>query len=210
MQSLPTSGSRITNSLRSTSNPLVQRFLGGATPAVAPIPTANTSDQLTVLENIIAEVEATPPEQNSPIAQVVPQVINQATDTLNVPQATGSAGRPEYGSSTSSDLAPEVAGHVQTVDHEPSPELSPEVEGYLEAVENHAEQQPEEIVIADGSLPTQHSALPAKKVVVLPVSEEETRAARFKNPTWSVKWLVSWSERLIKMFQGSVVYRTPE
>jgi len=84
------------------------------------------------------------------------------------------------------------------------------VEGYLKAVENHEQQKPEEIVIADGSLPSQHSNVPVKKVVILPVSEEETKVARFKNPTWSIKWLVSWSERLIKMFQGAVVYRSQE
>ncbi|NCN83041.1 MAG: hypothetical protein GW947_03670 [Candidatus Pacebacteria bacterium] len=192
MQSLPTSGSRITTTLRSTNNPLVQRFLGGST-------TSKTSEQLAVLENILADV-----------AQVVPQVIEQATDTLNVPQAVGSARNPELAAATTPDIAPELAGHMQAVEQEPSPELSPEVEGYLEAVENYAEQQPQEVVIADGTLPTNHSNLPAKKVVVLPITEEVTKVARHKNPTWSIKWLVSWSERLMKMFQGSVVYRSPE
>ncbi|MDA1079919.1 MAG: hypothetical protein O2840_04510 [bacterium] len=226
MQSLPSSGSRITSQLRSTSNPLVQRFLGGSGPTAsvqmpvsvpvpAPVPEAatlpsSTNDQLALLENILAEVEATPPDQSTPLAQVLPQVLNQAIDTLNAPHPAGSARMPEQRASATAEIAPELAGHMQAVEQEPSPELSPEVEGYIEAVEHHAEQQPEEIVIADGSLPTQHSALPVKKVVVLPITEEETKAARLKNTTWSIKWLVSWTERLIKMFQGSVVYRSPE
>ncbi|NCN06372.1 MAG: hypothetical protein GW946_00830 [Candidatus Pacebacteria bacterium] len=202
MQSLPQSGSRITSQLRSTNNPLVQRFLGSASVQVSKPVSKSEDEALGLLEQVLTEVESS--------AQVMPQVIAEATDTLNVFSPTSSR-QPEQSSvPVEPEIAPELAGHLQSVEHEPTPELSPEVEGYLEAVENHAEQQPEEVVLADGSLPSQHTNVPLKKVVVLPVSEEETKAARFKNPTWSIKWLVSWSERLIKMFQGSVVYRSPE
>ena len=211
MQSLPSSGSRITSRLRATNNSLVQRLLGGSgfTQVVQPpaVTTSSTSDQLARLENVLAEVKAT--AQSSSIAQVVPQVIAQATDTLNVPTVT-SARRPEQSSALTPDVAPELTGHVQVVEQELSPELSPEVEGYLQAIENHADQKPQEIVLADGSLPTQHSNIPVKKVIVLPISAEDTTLAAKKNPTWSIKWLVSWSERIIKMFRGAVVFRTSE
>lgn len=199
MSSLPASGSRVTASLRSANNPLVQRFLGGAVVKTVPPVSENQDEALQLLEQVLTEVESS--------AQVVPQVIAEATDTLNIPAAT-SARRPEQGAFATPDIAPELASHLQAVEVEPVPELSPEVEGYLEAVKDHTKQQPEEIVIADGSLPSQHTNVPAKKVVVLPISEEEVKVGHKKSTTWSIKWLVSWSERLIKMFKGAVVYRT--
>jgi len=83
MQTLPKSGSRITSQLRSTNNPLVQRFLGGVPPAPPSLSQVDTVNNLTLLENILTEVESS--------AQVVPQVIAQATDTLNIPAATSAS-----------------------------------------------------------------------------------------------------------------------
>jgi hypothetical protein len=44
-------------------------------------------------------------------------------------------------------------------------------------------------------------------VVVLPITEEVEEAGKKKNPNFSIRWLVEWSQRIIKMFAGKVVYK---
>lgn len=170
---------------------------------------ATSSDQLDVLDKVLTEVEASSqPGAPSPLAQAVPQVIDEMTDTLNIKDSTGSGSVERR--QTRMDLAPELAGHAQAVDQEPNPEISPEVEGYLEAVENHSSELPDEIVIADGSLPSAVQNRTAKKVVVLPITEEEEKKGKHKSPAWSIKWLITWSQKIIKMFRGEVIYKPAE
>ncbi|PIY80977.1 MAG: hypothetical protein COY80_00195 [Candidatus Pacebacteria bacterium CG_4_10_14_0_8_um_filter_42_14] len=213
MSPAPNSQSAISDSARSRSSAILRQFLGkhaGQTQAAVPTPApSSTSSQLDVLDKVLAEVEASSkPGEPSSLAQAVPQVIDQMTDTLNT-SVGSSAGSIERRQPTM-DLAPELAGHAQVVDQEPSPEISPEVEGYLEAVENHVSELPEEIVIADGTIPSASQNKTAKKVVVLPISEEEEKEGKHKSPKWSIKWLITWSQKIIKMFRGEVVYRPAE
>ena len=219
MSPAPNSQSAISDSARSRSSAILRQFLGkqsGKTQASdpAPIPVltpaiSTTSDQLDVLDKVLSEVEASSkPGAPSPLAQAVPQVIDEMTDTLNTSAGTGSGSIERR--QPSMDLAPELAGHAQTVDHEPNPEISPEVEGYLEAVENHVSELPDEIVIADGSMPSASQNKTAKKVVVLPITEEEEKKGMHKSPAWSIKWLITWSQKIIKMFRGEVIYKPAE
>lgn len=67
---------------------------------------------------------------------------------------------------------------------------------------------PPEVVIADGSQtqPAERN-YPAQPVVVLPITPAEEKTGERKNPKFSVRWLVEWSRKLMKMFTGKVVYR---
>jgi len=213
MSPLPNSTPTISDSARSKSSAILRQFLGkqsGQTQAVVPASSSiSTSDQLDVLDKVLSEVEASSkPGAPSPLAQAVPQIIDEMTDTLNTQVSTGSGSVERR--QPSMDLAPELAGHAQMVDQEPSPEISPEVEGYLEAVENHVSELPEEIVIADGSIPSAAQNKTAKKVVVLPITEEEEKKGKHKSPAWSIKWLITWSQKIIKMFRGEVIYKPAE
>lgn len=180
----------------------------------------------------------TPPPANplDSVAQAVPSVIAQQTDTLNpgyvsptpkeiwqtlpvVPDAvaTDSIQPVENlaGPSTQEAVAQptvEAGAHAQYVEVEPpSPEIPVEVEGYLQEVKDHQEQLPQEIVIAADQVtlqPTQNQ--PLRPVVVLPITPEMETAGLKKNPSWSLRWLVTWSRKLMKMFAGKIIYRPEE
>jgi hypothetical protein len=202
-------------------------------PIIAPPPT--TTEQLDELEQVLAEVEAQrvidsaptasvpeTPIQEQPVldsvpdqsvdalAQMVPQVALQSTDTLNPQKPTGSTFKEVAPAASIDAVVPDAMGSVQYVEQEPSPELSPEVESFLERVENQVQEHPQEIVIADGSTnvsTTTHH--PSQPVIVLPITPEIEHAGKSKSPHWSIRWLVEWSQRIIKAFSGQVIYRQP-
>lgn len=96
---------------------------------------------------------------------------------------------------------------VQVVEQERTPEISPELEKFIQKVEDHQEQLPQEIVIADaqhaGQI-AQHAA--AQPVIVLPITPELEQVGARKSPRFSLRWLVEWSRKIMKMFVGRVVY----
>ena len=107
-----------------------------------------------------------------------------------------------------SSVAPVEAGaNVQWVEYEKSPEIPPEVESYLTKVEDNQDQLPQEIVIADGTTQVNPTQFPAPPLIVLPITHEIEEAGKKKNPTWSIRWLVEWSRKIMKLFAGRAVYR---
>lgn len=146
------------------------------------------------------------------VDQVIPQVVVQATDTLNPQHPVKSAGSKESAGNVSLDqVAIDAARGAQQVETEPTPEIPPEVESYLQKVEQHTDTAPPEIVIADGSntQPNNHN-YPAQPVVVLPITPDIEKQGAHKSPKFSVRWLVEWSRKIMKMFSGKVIYRLPE
>lgn len=104
-------------------------------------------------------------------------------------------------------FSPENQQFLQQIEVEPTPELSPEVESYLQHVEDHADTAPHEIVIAeDQSIQTKPLAQ-NQKMILLPLTEEEHNEGVKKNPTWSIKWLITFGEKLMKIFPGQTVYK---
>lgn len=101
----------------------------------------------------------------------------------------------------------EQAAGIQVVEAEKSPELSPEVEKYLQEVHDDKDQAPKEIAIADeiANLPTQNQFV-SEPVIVVPITPEIERRGKRKSPKFSIRWLVEWSQKIIKMFAGKVVY----
>lgn len=150
--------------------------------------------------------------QTGLLSQVVPQVIVDKTNTLNPQYPVGPAGSKESVESVSLDqLAVDAARGAKQVELEPTPEIPPEVESYLQKVEDHTATAPKEIVIADGSntQPTDHH-YPAQPVVVLPITSEEEKQGATKSPKFSIRWLVEWSRKIMKVFSGKVIYRFVE
>lgn len=178
-----------------------------------------TNDALDLLSEAIAEVEtdevgsaSETDVQTGLLSQVVPQIIADKTNTLNPQYPVGSAGSKESVESVSLDqVAVDAARGAQQVELEPTPEIPPEVESYLQKVEDHEATAPKEIVIADGSntQPTDHH-YPAQPVVVLPITPEEEKQGATKSPKFSIRWLVEWSRKIMKVFSGKVVYRFVE
>ncbi len=101
----------------------------------------------------------------------------------------------------------DMAAGVAAVEQERTPEISPEVEAYLSKVESHHDQQPQEVVFADGTTPQAQATHIAEPVIVIPITPQNEKEAQLKSTKFSIKWLVEWSHKLIKMFVGRVIYR---
>lgn len=219
------------------------------------------NDELTLLEEAIAEAEQTktpqalPTIQTTPaaslttppldvVAQAVPTVIAQQTDTLNPstakplakeawqvapppaevplapePLATETVPVAEVqpiaetptASEQGTENVIEAGQHVQYTEIGPvSPEIPVEIESYLQEVKSHQEQLPQEIVVAGDQVDVIPQAPPLRPVVVVPITPEVENEGAKKPPSWSVRWLVEWSRKLMKMFAGKIVYRESE
>lgn len=199
--------------------------------AVTPDPVRPT----TTIPPAIVPPAVTPPALD-PIAQVVPTVIVAQTDTLNsttvktspkeiwqtvpvVPETVSTeviqpletlAGPSIQETTTQNPVeAGAMASYVEV--EPPSPEIPVEVEGYLQEVKDHQDQLPQEIVISADQVTLQpNSAPPLRPVVVLPITPEMENLGLHKNPAWSLRWLVEWSRKLMKMFAGKIIYRAEE
>lgn len=147
-------------------------------------------------------------EETGELAQVLPSAILSATNTLNPTTAATTAKEAEGLRSPDKSNQAEAGTGIQAVEIEKNPELPPEVEGFINKVEQQADQLPKEIVIADAikNLP-QHHPLPKQPVVILPITPEIEKTGATKSPKFSVRWLVEWSRRIMKMFVGKVIYR---
>ncbi len=164
----------------------------------------NVSVKLKKLNSIIDQVIATTP-------QAVTTVLKQTEEKqLNPTTMVSSAKeRLEVGNSLDSTVI-DASGGVQAVEVEKNPEIPVEVESFLHRVEDHTEQAPQEIVIADGTIETTQANYPSMPVVVLPITKKEERQGRRKSPKNSFRWLVEWSHKIIKLFAGKVIYRQQE
>lgn len=161
--------------------------------------------KLTLLNQVINQVQTTQPVQPSVIDQVIPGVAAQAASTLN-PQAGVRTGQERVDQKTpDSNIIDAVSS--QPVEIEKTPELPVEVEGYLQHAQDHQDQLPQEIVVSGDDITLQPSHRPTTPVVVLPINQADEKKARLKNTSWSIKWLIEWSHKIIKMFVGKVIYR---
>jgi len=142
----------------------------------------------------------------APTVEAVPtvEVVSFASEIVT-PETVTAASTIEQ--SAAATLEANAGG--QYIEVEPmAPEIPVEVEGYLQEVKDHQDQLPQEIVIADNQMQLMPStAQPLRPVVVLPISPEEEVMGAKKNPSWSLRWLVEWSRKLMKTFTGKIIYR---
>jgi hypothetical protein len=148
-----------------------------------------------------------PPSELETIAAAIPAAV-QAADTLNPASPSGSVAKesPNLTFSVEKPVIDQIPG-MQVVENEKNHELPPEVEGFIKSVENHQDQIPQEIVIADQTTGQTTPRYLAQPVIVLPITPEVEKLGGKKSPNFSVRWLVEWSHRLMKMFSGRVIYR---
>ena len=171
-----------------------------------------TKDKLNVLDQVLNKIEQSVLDSSvaasaGTIAQAIPQATLEVTDTLNPNQLVTSL--KESVVSVSPDISPVESGAgLQQVEYEPSPELPVEVESYLQKVEEQQDQVLNEVVIADGTIAPSVAHPPIKKpVIVLPITAEEEKAGQKKPLYLSIRWLVEWSKKIMKMFVGEVIYK---
>lgn len=160
----------------------------------------STQQQLEVLEQVLQEVE------QQTVAQAIPLAVTQATDTLNPQQVTVGVTKEATDRGAQIEQIVDAGAGAQTIEIEPSPEISPEVAEFLQKVEEHQDQLPQEIVIASDAAQLLPATQALKPVIILPITPEIEAVGAKKNTQWSVRWLIEWSRRLMKMFSGKILY----
>lgn len=169
---------------------------------------------LDVVEEVLDEVEK---KQTQPVsggavpgavAQAIPSVVDQAVDTLNPPAAATTTTFKETAQPGTLDQAVvDAMPGVQVVEHEVAPEIPVEVESFVERAETSGH-LPQEITIAGDQVSTTPIQKVSKQpVIVLPISEETEKKGARKGLKFSIRWLVEWSRKIMKMFVGRVVYK---
>lgn len=178
-----------------TMSRLGQLFTGQAQPT-----TDDTNQKLDTFESVLDEIQNTVPHG-------VVQAVDRATNTLNPQQPVGTAKeRVEKSASVDAQVI-DVGGGVQAVEIEKNPEIPVEVESFLQRVEDHHETAPTEVVIADGTSEVPTNAYPSRPVIVLPITEAEEKEGIKKSPKFSFRWLVEFSQKIMKVFTGKVIYK---
>jgi hypothetical protein len=151
------------------------------------------------------------------------------SQAIAAPQAAVSTRAKEVVSASSQDLlAPkeqlvEATADSQEASGEASTEVIPTVESQevqeltkeLQEVSKETKEQREQAMIQEkqraindlAAASTTPVAITDKPVVVLPITAKSREEAKFKSTKYSVKWLWEWSQKIIKMFAGAVVYK---
>jgi len=104
----------------------------------------------------------------------------------------------------------ETGAGLQYVEQEKQPEIPPEVEKFVNKIDQEKIESPKEIVVADQQQDMQNQHYAAEPVVVLPITPELEKKNKNKSPKYSVRWLIEWSQKIVKMFAGKVIYRHAE
>ncbi len=222
---------RLHASLSDQSGQLLQQGLGfnngqstSQQQANASKATLSTTQKLDLLEQVLNQVDAKPAavatkdtsqanqfsqtttQPQDSLSQAAAQAVIQATDTLN-PQISQPAGKEKLDQAGPDSTALEAGSAITLPEEEKSPEISPEVEKFIKTVEEE-KQGPEEVVVAEQAgvepVATNYAAQP---VVVIPITPEIEKKGARKSPKFSLRWLVEWSQKIMKMFAGKVVYR---
>lgn len=149
--------------------------------------------------------------QLDPTAQAVLSNIQQTSTTLNPANPAPASAKETFERPAAPDASSiDAGGAVQQVEVERNPELPVEVEGFLQRVEDFSAKQVQEVVIADGTNEQAAVTYPSRPVIILPITQEEEQKNKRKSPRNSIRWLIEWSHKVIKMFAGKVLYKTEE
>lgn len=206
-------GNSILSSLRNSLQASSDTQAMVAQPPARPLPPVQQSSQtvqsqaLDILDEVVTQVLDNRDQDVDVISQAWPQVVDQATDTLNVP-GLGSAQRKEAATVSQVQVV-ETAQAAQQVEIEPvrEQELQPEISAFVQKVEEHSQGVQHIAVDQAGQVQLQPDpGQVARPVIILPISDEEDRIGSKASPLKSIRWLVEWSHKVMKMFSGQVVY----
>lgn len=179
------------------------KFAGAETQASADQPVSDAL-KLHLLDQALTEVES---ERAANLSSAPSELKKPGLDLPPLDASPVSPSKKE--AVTPSQNAVEQGANIQVVETERSPELSPEVEKYLQEVHQEKDQAPKEIVLDDvANLPSDNQFV-SEPVIVVPITPEIERKGKRKSPKFSIRWLVEWSQKVIKMFSGKVVYLQP-
>ncbi len=163
---------------------------------------------------------------------LVAETLANKSSTLQVaatPQVAVSTRAKEVVSATGQDLlaqaesVTEATTDLQETGAEANVEAAPTIESQevqeltkeLQEVSKETKEQREQALIQEkqraindlAAASTTPVAITDKPVIVLPITAKSREEAKFKSTKYSVKWLWEWSQKIIKMFAGAVVYK---
>lgn len=188
---------------------------GGNTPPSSPVTNPAEDIALDTLDQVLTDVEF----QQAQVAQAVAQPVAPAAPVMPVaptaPDPAPQVAQPQPAVRTgpaakeSLAIAPQemVSAGAAGVEYERSPEIPPEVESYMEKVGSDPHQMPHEVVISGQDIAITPPKTMTQPVIVLPITPEEEAVGEKKNPSFSIRWLVEWSRKIMRMFSGKVIYR---
>lgn len=205
----PTPGDHLTQ----VSSPVPSRSV--TPPAMTPVPKTTTesslTDKLDLLDQVLTEVEQTmaAPVTMPPLPPVAPPVATSpaAPPPLSPKPLTQGSGKESLSTAAVEQPIVDSGSGFQVLEVEANPEIPVEVENFIQHVEDHSDQLQQEIVIADGTVNVQPLPSQMQSVIVLPITPESEAKGKSKGVAWSIRWLVEWSHKLMKMFSGKIVYR---
>jgi len=195
-------------------------------------PVINTSQALDTLDQVISQVEATGVAQQievndqqpvisegdlndqsndlGPLPQATVQAALSQTDTLN-PVTPARIAKETIEVKTTNPLET-ASANQQAIEVEKAKEMEipVEVEAYVQKVVDSKDQLPEEIVVADDNANLTPKDYPKMPVVVLPLTPQQDEEGQKKPASYSLRWLVELSHKLMKIFSGAVIYREEE
>lgn len=176
-------------------------------------PILELDPNLDLLDGLVAETLANKSLASSAIA--APQAAVSARAKEVVP-ATGQdllASKEQVVEDTAvQEMGVEVGTEVaSTVESQEVQELTKELQEVSKETKEQREQamiQEKQRAINDlAAASTTPVAITDKPVIVLPITAKSREEAKFKSTKYSVKWLWEWSQKIIKMFAGAVVYK---
>lgn len=102
----------------------------------------------------------------------------------------------------------ETGGTLQVAETEPpAAEVAPELESYLATVEDQQNTPAKQLEhLVPDTVVMGQPVLEQQLVRVLPLTSVQSAAAAKKSARFSVRWLYEWSQKLIKVFKGKVMY----
>ena len=154
-----------------------------------------------------------------PVSQPSDDVRQMATVNAFLSQATQQTPventlNPAYPTASAKEQQPLVIEHagemppgVQSVEELRSAEIAPEVEKYIEEVKEQPTELPKEIVIADQKVIVPTDGFVAQPVIILPLTHQQFEEDKKAPLNTSRRWLAEWTEKISKMFGGSVMFR---
>lgn len=193
--------------------PLAQ-VLGPSPNPVLPNEQSEDNEKLALFDNILAEAEQIGSDTSALFAAVPPQALPQATEDIwqraqPQPQEKTGNNKERVDAAWSVEAAVQESGGVlATVEQEKQPEISAEVESYLQRVEHNQESPAKELAQLIPLVVSATGPAPTEVVRVLPVTKTTAAVGRTKNPKFSIRWLIEWSDKLVKIFRGKIAYRS--
>lgn len=225
MSDVQSSGQRVLQQLLTQQGAVAQQILQTPSDPQISISTPNVvedsedssvdpSVRLELFSDVLDEIDGGVQESQEAVASesiVLAQALPLAVSSYQEPLQVGIGGKKESMGGSQSVNSAELPGGVQYAEVEHAAELPPEVENYIEQVIDHAQTQPETVVVAEAApQPAPSVTAPQRVVKVLPLTKMQEEIGLKKNPKFSVRWLVEFSHKIAKMFFGGVIYRQTE